>query len=179
MLPDLQSRWDRLENLRHEMEGVLQNWSPEQLHFRPAPDKWSALQVLEHIVLSEFYTHRYMEKKRQASPDLRAPWYSGLLTGLLKLWLASPLKAQIPSQAVAPGRFDNLDQILEHWQGVRANLQQVLETFTPAQRRFPAYKHPFVGYQTPAQTLDFLYGHCRRHWRQILQRRQAPGFPGG
>ena len=178
MLAELEKQWQRLEGLRRDIENELSRWSAEQLLFQPAPEKWSALQILEHVVLSEFYTHRYMVKKRQASPDLKAPWYSDVLTGFLKLWLASPLKVKIPSQAVAPGRFTTLPPLLDYWNEVRQNLQQILESFTPELRRFPAYRHPFVGYQTPAQTLAFLYGHCRRHWRQILERRKAPAFPG-
>ena len=53
MLPEIQSLINELENLKSELLKGLKSYSVDQLRFQPAPDRWSLLMALQHIVLGE------------------------------------------------------------------------------------------------------------------------------
>jgi len=48
MLPELSGLWEKIETRHQEMFDLIDGLMPEQLLFKPQPDRWSILQVLHH-----------------------------------------------------------------------------------------------------------------------------------
>jgi hypothetical protein len=53
MLPEIQVLITELEDRKLELLKDLEVYSSDQLRFQPAPDRWSMLMALQHIVLGE------------------------------------------------------------------------------------------------------------------------------
>ena len=51
MLPELSGLWAKIETWHQEMFDLIDELKPKQLLFKPEPDRWSMLQVLQHVVL--------------------------------------------------------------------------------------------------------------------------------
>jgi hypothetical protein len=50
MLPELSGQWEDIETRHREMFDLIDGLMPEQLLFKPQPDRWSILQVLHHAL---------------------------------------------------------------------------------------------------------------------------------
>jgi len=51
MLPELSGLWEKIETRHQEMFDLIDEMMPEQLLFKPEPDRWSILQVIHHALL--------------------------------------------------------------------------------------------------------------------------------
>lgn len=70
MRPDIESRLERLEASRARALSLLAPHDVTVQNRAPAPGRWSALQVLHHVVESEAATLGYIRKKMQAGASL-------------------------------------------------------------------------------------------------------------
>ena len=174
----------RLAKLNAETEGILQllvNLPPETLHWMPSASGWSALQVVNHIYLSEKLSFDYVSRKIAEGatfPDVKAvSWFR---SKGLTFTLASPLKVKSPKpvnmrdgQAVLP-----VQDLRPVWQDLRFKLLDFLETHEADLRRKMPYKHPYVGPLTLCQMLTFFRDHQRHHRRQIRRILAMASRPG-
>ncbi|MCB0295742.1 MAG: DinB family protein, partial [Calditrichaeota bacterium] len=88
----LQRQFEQMEAVRESVFDMLKFYSPDQLAFKPAPDKWSVIQVLQHLLISEQGTYQYLTRKNQAESLPDAGWGAGVRSRLLKVGLLSPLR---------------------------------------------------------------------------------------
>jgi hypothetical protein len=72
MLPDIQILITELEGLKSELLKNLKSYSDDQLQFQPAPDRWSMLMALQHIVLGE-QGIRLTEAELRCNPAICSP----------------------------------------------------------------------------------------------------------
>ncbi len=157
----LQRRYDRLKKDMLTRDDLFLNQPPQ-------PDKWSALQVVYHLYLSETLSVSYLAKKISSGPHPSTGMGETLRYLLLKYVLATPLKFKAP-RAVGENLPDNLEKIalFKDYDETRENLRTMLDSF-PADRLNEAiYKHPKVGYLNMEQTVGFLYAHFIHHEKQI------------
>ncbi len=177
MLKPLRRRLDRMEGHRSALVGELAGLSEAQLGFRPGPDSWHLLDVVEHLVrIEEVVVLKAVQlpRSRTLGEGIRA---AGSLV-LLRLILGSGVRLKVPGKAVLPQGTATLPELRERWDRVREKLEAVLGDMTAADLRRPMMRHPACGWLTPAQTLSFLEHHLLHHRRQLMRIRGAVGFPG-
>jgi len=163
----------RLDALDVELDRLLKELaahSAEALDCPPAPGKWSALQVMQHLMRSEELSMRYLQKKLSYQPDLqKAGPVTGLRSWLLRTYLQLPFKFKAP-QAVDAANFESdltLDELAGRWKATRAELRAFLDGLPDDLYDKAVYKHPFAGRLTLYGMVDFFDGHFRRHREQI------------
>ncbi len=163
----------QLQGLNDELDQLLKSLgdhSHETLNKPPKDGAWSAMQILHHIKLAEYYSYKYCEKKLSFTPQLnKVGWQENLRGKLVKWYLQLPLKAQAPtnmSGSALPPESKLVD-IEAEWKKQRKNLQQFLEELPDKYIDKAVYKHPFGGRLSFAGMLDFYQAHFRRHQRQI------------
>lgn len=177
----------RLEKLFHRMEAnraallsSLEMFSENQLAYKPTGDRWSIKEVIQHLILSEQGTHRYLMKKNQAAFLPPAGLTATLRSIGLTLFLRLPIKFKVPSRAnVVPGGDASFSQLKQEWEETRQHLRQFIAELPPERRRVLIFRHPFMGYFNIYQTLRFIEEHIRHHLRQIQRIRTGKGFPAG
>ena len=149
-----------------------------QLGFRPSPESWSPLEVLEHLVRLEEAILLRATQRPEARTRVQAIRTAASLV-LLRLTLGAGLRVKTPSKAVVPQGTATFDELTGRWDRAREKLDAVMADQTAADLRRPFMRHPLCGWLTPAQTLAFLERHVTHHTRQIARIRGAVGYPGG
>jgi uncharacterized damage-inducible protein DinB len=177
MGPDLAARFDGLEAARRRALALLEPHDRVALNRRPAPGRWSALQVLHHVVASETATLAYIRKKMQGGTALPPVGLASRLRRLvLHAALVLPLRFQAPAATAAVPDEIDAAELRARWEDVRRGWRDLLDGFPPALEHRLVFRHPFVGLMGLADTLAFLHAHLEHHLRQVEGR---PPFRSG
>jgi len=141
--------------------------SDDEFMFVPEDGGWSVSQVINHIIISEFGTTRYMSKKLLGLPDLPSTGVKNNFNAkALKIALKSNKKFKAPKVLPDPNN-DTKEITLNKWEKVRKGLMAILETMPPEATKKAIFKHPVAGYLNPEQTAGFLQTHVVHHTKQI------------
>jgi hypothetical protein len=168
MQPRLRESFERLETSRTRVLAGLSGLETETLNRSPGPGRWSALQVLHHVVTAEALTVSYVRKKAQAGGSLpRAGLVSRLRLLALRAALASPLRIRAPAATASVPATSELPAIEARWAEVRRELCALLEAFPAEAAGRTVFRHPLVGLMGIEETLGFLQAHLDHHARQV------------
>ena len=176
MLSTLRSPFDRLERQRHALLDELLAHTPAQLAFIPAPGSWSLAALIQHLVLVEELTLRFV--------TLKAPRPANGRTFVHRLrWMAvrlagpSSIRAKAPNAAIIPQEDVPVETLVTRWETVRTGIESYLEGVAEPQLDLLVFKHPIGGPLPILDTLQFLEMHLIHHGHQIRRIRAAPGWP--
>ncbi len=149
----------------------VENLSEAEQTFRPAPDKWSIAEVLEHVSLVESNVVRLLQvvlRKAEAAGGGNRPEGEPFAPVSIKEFVeqAATSKYQSPEAAVPSGSATIADSLARLDESRAA-----LETLRPAVERLECtqmlYPHPAFGPLNLYQWLAFMGVHQSRHRRQI------------
>lgn len=173
----LRARLDRLEAARERALSLLDGRELAALARPPGPGRWSALQVLHHVVEAEAGTLAYVRKKMQAGPALpRGAVSSRLRRAILGIALALPLRFRAPAvAAVVPDTVDPA-ALRARWEEVRREWRDLVLSFPRDLEARLVFRHPVAGRLTLADTLAVLQAHLLHHVPQV--RRALSVAPG-
>ena len=159
-----------LERLRRELEDATSGATADGLAQAPA-GKWSAAQILEHLLLTYQNTNRGLAKCLAQGAPLAT-------RGTLKHRLAALLVVNLgylPGGRKAPERVTPRGTPLEEVrQAIAPELQKIDSSLDACERRFGArtkiMDHLFLGPLTAQEWRRFHWVHGRHHARQIRER---------
>jgi uncharacterized damage-inducible protein DinB len=161
-----------LEHSRDRLLRTTQGLSPEQLHHRPAPDRWSIAEILEHVTFVEGRIlagiSRALEK-----PSLVARAMDDETLVENALDRTSRLRGP---DAVAPAGRWPLDRLLSEFEGARKRSIEFAKT-TAGDLRQHSFPHPFFGELDCYQWLLLIPAHAERHRLQAEEVIAEAGFP--
>lgn len=171
MNPKLYPLFEALENEKTSLLAAVKPYPESILSKPPRPDKWSVLQILTHLIISERLSLTYMQKKSlgiQSAGDttiIESVKSWGLLVSQqlpLKFKAPQHLKEATPEQWPVP-------EIEENWKVLRQQMQTFLTTLEPTHLRRKIYKHPVVGRLNVMHALRFIRAHMQHHRPQIIR----------
>jgi hypothetical protein len=160
----------RMDKRRQIVAELLLAQKQEVLIFRGSPDSWSPIDVVEHLVLSEFFVRRSLSRAaRQAVSGPPLSMRQRLNGTLLYVALQSPLRFKVPEAArgVSPSGRTELPPLLEKWDHTRAAIGDTVSTMSPEQLAHPVFTHPLAGAVGIDAALGFVDAHLLHHYRQI------------
>jgi hypothetical protein len=161
----------RLEGLEASRARALSLLAPHDvvaLNLSPAPGRWSALQVLHHVVESEAATLGYVRKKMQAGASLPpAGLGSRLRRAAVQLGLALPLRFRAPAVAAVVPDLIEPALLRARWDEVRAGWRELLAAFPADLEGRLVFRHPFAGRMGLSDTLAVLQAHLDHHVPQV------------
>src|SRR5256885_17271361 len=164
-----------LEKTRDGVVDATEGLSEAQLKFKPAPDRWSVAETLEHIALAEDFLMQNINEKVMKAPA--APANRDVAktdAAVLAMIPDRSHKAQARPQLVPTGRRTPAET-LDHFQKSRAKTIAFLQS-TPDLREH-AVDSP-IGQQLDAyEWLLFIAAHSERHTKQIAEVKADPNFP--
>jgi hypothetical protein len=170
--PAVQWRLDRLNRTLGAMFEEMGRYDEALLNRSPGPGKWSAIQVMHHVLLAEEMSLRYLRKKLSSPSDIpRTSWGSRWRTFLLWFYLSSPIKAKAPagvSDEALPAHA-TLAETQARWLELRRQTSAFLNELKPELFGREVYRHPFAGRLPVTGMLDFFYWHFARHYQQVLK----------
>jgi len=158
--------------------GVLQatkGLSPAQWNFKPAPDRWSVAQVMEHIAASEDFIRGMLKEKVMLAPPEPGRDLKKIDDAVVAMVPDRSHKAQAPEPLVPTNRFGSTDGAVKHFVESRATTEDFLKT-TPGLREH-AVDSPLGMKLDGYQFVLFIAAHSERHTKQINEVKADPNFP--
>jgi DinB superfamily len=173
---DRESAFKYLESTRQGIVDATHGLSADQWNFKPAPDRWSIAEVMEHIAAAEDYlegnvTANVMKAPpRKGNDDVKA-----IDEMVLKGVPDRSHKAQAPEPLKPTNRFGSPEASLKHFLESRQRTEDFLKSTNDL--RAHATDSP-MGKQLDAyEWILFVAAHSDRHTKQILEVKADPNFP--
>jgi uncharacterized damage-inducible protein DinB len=169
----------RFEQLEQATNRLLESVAAlgDKAYQSPGPGKWSAAQVVQHLVISETGIGQYLEKKLlQEEGHQKAGVGAFLKSRLLRVMLRLPFtRFKAPSflAKMMPETAPPLPELRAEWEAVRRRLERLLNEFPGKLVSHAIFKHPRSGMLTIHQTLDFMLDHILHHQQQVERIRKV------
>ena len=165
MLHKIQVLITELEDRKSELLKDLESYSDDHLRFQPAPDRWSLLMALQHIVRGE-QGIRLTEAELRHNP-VRQQLKPGNLFDVVMDVLEKDIPVEVPDPSVEPDGSMELDELIALWDRERKVLSNLLEKVTEETVDDVMFSHPAAGPLDPVRTPQLAVAHFDTHRRQI------------
>jgi len=164
-----------LETTKKNVLEATKGLSEAQWNFKPAPDRWSVAQVMEHIAASEDFIRGMLKEKVMMAPA-GEPGRDVKKTddAVLAMVPDRTTKAQAPEPLVPTNRFGSPEGAIKHFVESRATTEDFLKTASGLRDHVT---------DSPLGKLDgyefvlFIAAHSERHTKQINEVKADPNFP--
>jgi hypothetical protein len=158
---------------------TVKDLTPEQLTFKPGPDRWSVAECLEHIAATEpalfgGFIQGKVLKTAPASEADRAKT-TGKDTGVMTMVTDRTKKFQAPNEIRPAGRWTGRDALLKAFEDARGKTIEWAQT-TKEDLRSHVMSGP-GGELDGYQWVMYLSGHTRRHLAQMKEVMASANFP--
>ena len=160
---------DRLNHKLNNLSNQLEVIEESLLQTKPKPEKWSIVKILQHLVIAESQSIRYISKKtldisKLEPVTIKSKWRELKLRSYLRL----PFPVPAP-KGVQPPEDMNLSyqETIEKYRETRKKAEELLTSLEPVVWTMQIQKHPLVGRISLQGTLDFFELHFDRHKKQI------------
>lgn len=165
-----------LAQTRDNLLRATRGLSPAQLAFKPAPNRWSVADCLEHVIVVENRFHESVSNALQqpADPSKRSA-FDGRDDELLQIVTDRSAPRQAPETIHPSGRWPQ-DRLIREFEAVRArSLELAGGTVCDPRQHFVA--HRAFGDLDCYQWMLLVAAHGDRHRAQIEEVLAAPNFP--
>lgn len=157
---------------------LMEGFSEEQLKFKSAPEKWSVLEVAEHIYMAEGLLFGAVE--RALAEKQNSEWETktkGKTEFLERVMVSRDRKASAPESIVPSGKLTRSEVIAKLKEARAKSLKFAEETKLPLKAH--TLDHPFPVFNTlnAYQWLIYIPLHNIRHNKQIEEVKSDPNFP--
>ena len=164
----------RLERRTRSLIDQLCTWSPEQLRFRPSPTSWSAVELIEHLMLAERAVLQTMRSNLGEGRDVTM--IDRLRSAMVLAMMALPLRLKVPHAVnqLNPSKMQlDLMSLCDSWSEDRRVLAEFLAGLSVADRGLGVFRHPAGGWTTAGGALLFLRLHLWHHSYQFRRLRKT------
>jgi hypothetical protein len=168
-----------IQYLEKTRQGVLdstKDLSPAQWTFKPAPDRWSVAEVMEHIAAAEDLLYGMIQEQAMKAPARPAGEDVKAIDELVLTAIPDRThKAQAPEPLKPTNRFGSPEAAIKHFEESRAKTEEFAKT-APGLRDH-ASDSPLGKKLDPYEWILFIAAHSDRHTKQILEVKTDPNFP--
>jgi hypothetical protein len=178
MITTLRSHLHKLERAKQRFLAELGAMDDDMLRRHPAPGAWSALDLVEHLILTEVSILDAM--RRNVCAQQKVGFRDKLGMQLVNTGMLLPGRVKVPAGAamvVPKGRRAGLSELAEQWSAVRVAMTAFLEGVESQHRSQGVFRHPIGGWTTIEGTLSFLQVHLFHHRYQLRRIRRAIARP--
>jgi len=165
-----------LESTKKGVLDATKGLSEAQWNFKPAPDKWSVAECVEHIAAAEDLIRGMDVEKVMKAPAAPGRDTAKIDAGIMAMIPDRSQKAQAPDELKPTNRFGSPEGSLKHFVESRATTENFLKD-TPDLRAH-AVDSPMGGPKVDAyEWVLFVAAHSQRHTKQIEEVKADPNFP--
>lgn len=178
-LTDAERRYaiDLFQKTKTDLLQTVSGLSAAQLTYKPASDRWSIADCLEHIAVAEIGIFQVEQGAMQAPSDAtRRAEIKVTDQQVVSRLTNRGGKVQSPEILKPTGRFPTAAAALQVFSQQRDKIIDYLKT-TPDDLRTHYWQHPATGVIDAYQTLLLLAAHTERHRMQIDEVKAGQGFP--
>lgn len=174
MTPDERERASvYLRETRENLLRTTSSLSPTQLQYKPAPDRWSVAECLEHITLTEDLIFGNINNALQQASESTTSSMGD--QGIVQIVADRSTRVKGPERLMPSGRWAH-DQLLGEFESVRKRTAEFAATTEVPLRQY-SFPHPMLGAIDCYQWLLLIGAHGERHRAQAEEVIADPGFP--
>jgi hypothetical protein len=176
MRTEVRRQIEALNRRRRALLDELETLPREKLAYKSASNRWSLLQIVEHLVLAEreVLGHPSNGHKRAAvKRGLRARLAYLLVLLVLRLGLPVPPA----SPAMVPGERASMAELRWRWDENYRWLSAFVDEVKPDRLVHAVFRHPIAGPLTLPQVVHIGQLHFDYHRRQIERRKRQLIMP--
>lgn len=161
------------DSLRQSLGGL----SLARQQYKPAPDRWSIAECMEHIVLVDqaIFNRLQLGMNVPADTEKRADIKVSDVF-VVKAVRSRGTVVTAPAYSEPTGRYATVEAALAVFEQQRAAAIDYLQTATNDYRTH-YFEHPFLGTLDAFQAILVLASHGERHRKQIEEVKADAGFP--
>jgi hypothetical protein len=164
-----------LQQTRDAVVAAVTGLSEAQMKFKPAPDRWSVAETLEHIAKSEDFLFLNVTDKIMKAPAGAADRDAVKIDAMVLAMIPDRShKAQAPAPLVPKSVWTPAES-LDHFLASRAKTIAFLES--TADLRAHVADSPLGQPLDAYEWLLFIAAHSERHTKQIREVKADPNFP--
>jgi hypothetical protein len=165
-----------LQSTRKDLLDATKGLSEAQWNFKPAPERWSVAQVMEHIAAAEDFIRVNLVQEKVMTLSAGEPGrdVKKIDAAVEAMIPDRSRKAQAPEPLVPNNRFGSPEGSLKHFLESREATEQFLRS--TAGLRKHVMDGP-VGKMDGYEFVLFIAAHCERHVKQINEVKADPNFP--
>ncbi len=170
MTPQILEHLNRLDTSLNALFERLLQQDPSYLDQKLSPERWSVYEVMQHLMLSEGNSLKYLRKKSLGLAELKpAGVRAEFRTWLLELIMRSPIKFKAPKGASVEVfvPVESFAALSGQWQKQREELRQFLSELPLEIFDKEVYRHPRSGMLSIEGMLRFFQVHFDRHSKQM------------
>jgi len=164
-----------LESTQKNVQDAVKGLSAAQWNFRPAPERWSIAQIVEHLAAAEDMLRGMTVEKvmiAPAAPDRDVKMIDDLV---LKAVPDRSHKVDAPEPLRPVNRFGTPEAALKHFVESREQTEDFLKK-APGLRGH-AIDSPMGQKLDGYEWVLLIAAHSERHTKQILEVKSDPNFP--
>ncbi|QUW22954.1 DinB family protein [Sporosarcina sp. Marseille-Q4063] len=151
------------DEAREKLLIEVNSLTDEDLNWKPAENRWSVRQVMEHLYLMEVSIAKTIKHQ--------------LSTGERKITSDKPIerttnrsvRVEAPNFAQPGDAFAKLDELKSKLSASHSQLRDIAETITEEELAAKSYPHPVFGDMSLKQWIPFVGYHELRHVEQIKE----------
>jgi hypothetical protein len=160
---------------RERLVEIVEGLSREQQRFRPAGDRWSVADCVEHVSIVEKAILKRIQALVLESPQI--PTDAGTPDDTVLSRVPNRLnRRKAPPEALPGRRWTEFGMLLRQFEAARERSLR-FAAVTQADLRGHCFAHPHLGDLDCYQWLLFLGAHAERHARQAEEVLADPAFP--
>ncbi|MDE3137034.1 MAG: DinB family protein [Acidobacteriota bacterium] len=164
-----------LSQTRSQLLETVRSLSPEQLDYKPNPDRWSIAQVVEHVNIVEGLAFSRIDAAvKSATPSAQSAW-QGRDETLVELVKDRSTRVQAPERGQPTSQLPH-EELFRQFDAAR-NRTIEFAAKTEAPLRSYCFPHPIFGEMDAYQWLLAAAAHSDRHCAQILEVMADASFP--
>jgi uncharacterized damage-inducible protein DinB len=166
MITNIQDKFEHLTRRRQTLLEKLDSLSTGELKFKAGQDKWSVVEVVEHLVIVEDdLLHQLSYNTMNSTLDSKLRSFEKY-KAVIKV-MERDIPVDVPDPRAEPQGQVTLDKLLDRWEDIRKKLHQLIDGMNPENKDRPVYSHPFAGPLDISETLHFFEAHFDSHMRHI------------
>jgi hypothetical protein len=164
-----------LESTKKDVLDATKGLSPAQWNFKPAPDRWSIAECMEHIAAAEDFIRDNIVNGVMKAPPAPGRDVAAIDAAILENIPARKTKVQAPDPIKPTNRFGSPEDSIKHFVESRAITEDFLKT-TPSLRDHAA-DSPAGAKWDAYEFILLIAAHSERHTNQIKEVKADPNYP--
>ena len=164
-----------LETSKKGVLGATKGLSEAQWNFKPAPDKWSVAECMEHIAAAEDYIRGLITEKVMAAPAAPDRDIAKIDAGIMANVPDRTNKVQAPEPIRPTNRYGSPEGSIKHFAETRATTEEFVKNTLGL--RAHAIDSPVGGKWDAYEWVLLIAAHSERHTKQIEEVKANPNFP--
>jgi len=164
-----------LETSKKGVLAAVKGLSEAQWNFKPAPDKWSVAECMEHIAAAEDFIRGLVTEKVMAAPAAPDRDTAKIDAGIMANVPDRTNKIQAPEPIRPTNRYSSPEGSIKHFVESRATTEEFVKN--TAYLRGHAIDGPAGGKWDAYEWVLLIAAHSERHTKQIEEVKANPNFP--